>query len=53
MRLIAPGGRTPPREVNKYLLLHEHQVITHLLSRRRTGTGRWKTQATTDQPGHR
>ncbi len=29
MRLIAPGGRgTPPREVNKYLLLHEHQVIT-------------------------
>ena len=28
MRLLAPGGRTPPREVNKYLLLHEHQVIT-------------------------
>lgn len=28
MRLIAPGGKTPPREVNKYLLLHEHQVIT-------------------------
>jgi uncharacterized membrane protein YdbT with pleckstrin-like domain len=27
MRLIAPGG-TPPREVNKYLLPHEQQVIT-------------------------
>jgi Bacterial PH domain len=28
MRLIAPGGGNPPREVNKYLLLHEQQVIT-------------------------
>jgi uncharacterized membrane protein YdbT with pleckstrin-like domain len=27
MRLIAPGA-TPPAEVNKYLLPHEHQVIT-------------------------
>jgi uncharacterized membrane protein YdbT with pleckstrin-like domain len=27
MRLIAPGG-TPPREVSKYLLPHEQQVIT-------------------------
>jgi uncharacterized membrane protein YdbT with pleckstrin-like domain len=27
MRLIAPGG-APPREVNKYLLPHEQQVIT-------------------------
>ena len=27
MRLIAPDG-TPPREVNKYLLPHEQQVIT-------------------------
>lgn len=27
MRLLAPGA-TPPAEVNKYLLPHEHQVIT-------------------------
>ena len=27
MRLLAPGG-APPREVNKYLLPHEQQVIT-------------------------
>jgi uncharacterized membrane protein YdbT with pleckstrin-like domain len=28
MRLITPGAASPPAEVNKYLLPHEHQVIT-------------------------